>query len=721
MKNFKTVTTIAVLAAAMSVTSCKQNPFPTDGVISGERLEQRAVLPPYGIDVQDIMDFAEGVPGEFNVKSWVPGGKTPIVTLYNLPAGAEFNQAEAKLKWTPGYDAANNPNELASRIRTYSVQIVVRSEDDPLASVQRTVTLQVKDTPRKFKVEFAGMATVQYNGTQVQGYELTEGKEFVGKFNIVSEDFPQGPFQLAFTGFPLGTTITQAAPNSSEYVVKYTPNAFDAKAVDGGKVCSRNLPSWGNYPCSAFAGKVTAITPNAYQTDADANLVIIDSRISPKISAPTAIVQGADVSFAVTGVDLNGEYAPEISLRSVVPPYGKFTFTSDRKELNDWQGPPMTTLNVDWKDIPSNMFGAEETLEFKVCTLSTPQVWMTNKYGYAKNLCSFQKVTVKFQPTTHAPPVVDRNPALPNGNAFGTFIRVKVKTSSKPYAIDVNDSEDKSKLVAVSFEGINKPGDPIEVTWTKGKVLSGKKQPDEMVVTPAKEGMRQFTLVATSAYGASTREVFFLDALPATWKDGVLIARGGDSESKAFQTLVSNADFADSELDVTERTFSSRSIALISTGGLTSSRVSVIESAAQKLNNVLISSPLLSALTGSLAAEIKSLGFEVRERVPSVAGLVVTPVSGGALTQPADAITLSGVLTAESKSPATFRVASSSNCKTILELGKSGSIASDPVGLSCNRANGGKLIVIGTELADLVTSTKDAGLVKKWIEEMLKP
>lgn len=710
MKNLKVATPAlwtAAVVLALGLASCKQNPFPKDGVISGDRLNQRAVLPPYGIDVLDVMDFAEGVKGEFNVKTWVPDGKEPQVTFYNLPQGAEFNKAESKLVWTPGYDAANSPNDLASRIRTYSAQIVVRSPEDPIASVQRTITLQVKDSPRKFQVEYLNVPTQGF-------FYLDEGKEFTGKFKIVSEDFPQGPFQLAMTGFPLGTTITQTAAGSNEYTVKYTPSSTDAKAVDGAKTCyiaSSTTNVWGDYPCVESVGKVTAITPNAYQTESDVKWKIVDTRINPKVTAPTTVTQGADIGFAVTGVDLNGEGAPEITLRSALPNYGKFSMTADKKEGNNWQGPPVTTVQINWKDIPSSKFGSSEDLEFRICAANTPTKWdaTTGKYLYLKSLCVQAVVKVEFTATEHKAPIIVRD-----SSPFGTFIRVKVGTTSQPYVVTVTDAEDVKNKVNVRFEGLN--------TGEAALTLNNTSKLTEMTIKPDlnKVGMRQFSLVATSAYGMMSREVFFLDALPANWKDAVLFGRG-DAEAKKLQTLVTNADYADAELEVNERTFASRSIMYIGTGALGSSRVSGLEVGSQSVKHVVVSSPRAGeAVAAELAQEFKTLGFNVRGRVAST-GMVVNPVSGGALTQPAkkDTVTLAGTLTAESKMPATFRLATNSKCKTILELGKPGEIG-DPVGLVCERANKGKLIVLGFELGDLVTASADAGLVSKWIEEMFK-
>jgi hypothetical protein len=114
------------------------------------------------------VDFLEGKQNEILIKASVPAPGKPVISVQDLPAGANFSPETMKLTWTPSFDAANEAKDFSVVMKPYVVKFYLTSSEDPLTVAKRSITLIVKDVPRKFELTTAS-----------QNAEIEEGQEAV--------------------------------------------------------------------------------------------------------------------------------------------------------------------------------------------------------------------------------------------------------------------------------------------------------------------------------------------------------------------------------------------------------------------------------------------------------------------------------------------------------------------------------------------------------------
>jgi len=137
---------------------------------------------------------------------------------------------------------------------------------------------------------------------------------------------------------------------------------------------------------------------------------------------------------------------------------------------------------------------------------------------------------------------------------------------------------------------------------------------------------------------------------------------------------------------------------------------------------VMIMTPALEKLPAEIVSELRAQNVFIAGRSSTDADfnlqkVLVTPAPR--LGSPKDIVSLAGKLTGESKDPTLFAVLSSSSCEKIFTLVLPTAIPKEYVaGVSCRRANGGRLIVLGFEMADLSFSEQDAPMLEQWLKRI---
>jgi hypothetical protein len=80
---------------------------------------------------------------------------------------------------------------------------------------------------------------------------------------------------------------------------------------------------------------------------------------------------------------------------------------------------------------------------------------------------------------------------------------------------------------------------------------------------------------------------------------------------------------------------------------------------------------------------------------------------------------LSGSTTSESSNPGFLSATVASDCKRLFSLFRPGSVPSELLmGVSCERENGGRLIVLGFDWADIRVTETERDLPSQWFQRM---
>jgi hypothetical protein len=82
-------------------------------------------------------------------------------------------------------------------------------------------------------------------------------------------------------------------------------------------------------------------------------------------------------------------------------------------------------------------------------------------------------------------------------------------------------------------------------------------------------------------------------------------------------------------------------------------------------------------------------------------------------------VTLNDSLTKASKNPQILSLSRASKCKPLLNLSRTAPKQDFLVAVSCDRAQGGKIVVAGFEWGAIQMNATELSLVKKWFEESL--
>jgi hypothetical protein len=655
----------------VSLFSCKQNPYPVGGEISGTQAqEQIPVEPPLAIAVEDVVEYKEGRYREYKVRASVKEPGVAVVSVDNLPKGAEFDPQTYLIKWKPGFFDGNDPADPGIKSRLYPITIWVRSSEDEVRALRKTINLVVYDVPQMIDINPSNVTSV------------TEGQKYSNIIKIDNADFPQGPFRVVTTDFPANTQLVKV--NENTFRLDFTPDYFHVnRRTEGGQ--------------KIYRGKIIVANPANHTISRDIDLTVNDKRLEAKIVTPPALTQGLDVSFQVVGYDLNKEMSPVVTMTSVKPIFGKFSFQEVKNEESN-----STVLNVFWSDIPPTHNGEEFSLTFKSCV-----------QGNSSSIdnCVSSTTKVKIVVKDRRPPQIARVD-WPAGELiylnFGELVLKKIQIK------DIEDSNLKPK-VEIFPEEMRK-----YVSWSN----------DSLKLNFTVPGTYQFNIKATSDYNVSSAESFILEVFPQDRNKTLFFADSTrDPEVIFYKKTFKNVDIMNPAIqEINTRNISGRDTLVIGTSSLMDPDVSpVILKAIDKIKNVVVASPLIDQLPEKFLEKLRmDYGLITIGRYSQLPNLPPLEKMRFAKTKQfgdsKNPVFLKRVSSSESQDPMLFNgglYEPDKICKGVLGLSLDGT---NPyvIGVVCNRENGGRISLLGTEWADLLVGAGDEQIPVDWFNTMIK-
>lgn len=448
---------LITLPIALAVFACAQDPFEGKSFVTVKPEPSIApqVEPPkpqenYILDFNPVMNFVENEEGTFTLSAKVPPPGKAILHIADLPKGAIFSEADQKLTWKPGYEAANDPKNPNIVAKSYEIRIQLASSNTPQSVWERKAILVVNDTARKFEV------------TTSPTVYLEEQKEHVQQITINCEDFPTGPFVVTPENLPVGATLKSLGGN--KYEVRHTAPLTEVNV--------NNAPA--TNPLTKTMDVLFHVKSPRGNVSAASKWNIRDLRQRPSLIMPENLKQGLDISFTVTSVDGNSEVQPKLLLQ-YKPNFGSITTETDVNAV-----PNTSTLRVRWEKIPPAKLGTSETLTFQACNY--------NAYKSLTN-CESKNIKVSFVAEVHLAPKIDRS-YWPSGQNKEFKLN-----SNQSIALPIRDGEDGSLNVKVEVL----PKDlQTEITWYNG----------QLKVTPKTAGEKNALIVATSVHNMVAAEAF---------------------------------------------------------------------------------------------------------------------------------------------------------------------------------------------------------------------
>lgn len=672
--------------AIILVIGCNQNPFPTNGTLSETKpVPQQPVYPPYVIDVPGVMDFEEGVETVYEYKISVPANHTPVVKAYNLPKGASLSADGTKLTWKPDFDAANDPKNPKVIEQQFEVKFELTSLEDPKTFNPKRVIFRVKDKPQKYEIKLVGPVN--------PNPYISEGSIFKQEIEITNTDFPKGPFNLRINGMPDGGTIVKNPTDPNKFTFIYSP---DYKSI----LITTN-------PNQQVQHQLEYIVSNerGQQASVSQNLITIDRRQNAIFDGPTSISASGDFTFYVTAEDQNGEVKPTLKLYNSIP------LGSGKVDIKNVTPAASKTnkanFEVTWSGVPYEKVknGETQNLRLQVCVL---------RYSGSMTQCNFYNVAVKFSTQNRPLPIIDRK-----NWPLGTKLYTKVGETTK-INLPVTDAVNASLPVIVEITPATMAS---EVLWSR----------KELILKPKNAGIFQFNVVATSNLGAIQSESFFYEALPSSWSPNLIL--GQTTENPEIEKTFAFVDSAtlgnpllSEQLD--PKMYLYRNLVIAGTGILNKkSELSTIEEAILPIRNIFLSSPNASNVNHVVWKELEKAGVSFDKYLSAnpddpnepnkLKDFTLVPVATSPLTKPKKDVVLNDSLTKASKNPQTLSLSRASKCKPLLNLSRTAPKQDFLVAVSCDRVQGGKLIVAGFEWGAIQMDATELSLVKKWYEESL--
>lgn len=660
------------LITFLSIAGCKQNPYPTTGDLREEvRVDPIQPLPALSISVNDKIEFREGRNLSLKVRVEVEEPGKPMVKIDGLPDGAIFDPETFMLSWKPGFFQGNDRNDASIKTRFYPITIWLRSSALPKEQLRKTVSLVVFDIPRSIDIESSRNASVD------------ENEQFSEIITIKNADYPDGPFKIFTKDLPPNMKITEVSPKT--FRLTYKPDYFHVNRTTGAS-------------SKKYEGKIIISNPANHVQEKDYNFTVNDVRRDSKLVAPAELTQGLDVTFQVASYDLNREIAPVITLLSDRPNFGTFK-TTIVKNPDSFS----SVLNIFWNDIPPVYNGTTQKLKFKAC--------VTGRFGNRTDKCKEATTEVKIVLRDRTAPSISRS----NWDR-GELIYLGFNESMSR-TVDVVDNEDRSLNPRVEVF-------PIEmrefVTWRN----------DKLRLRFSKSGVFQFNLRATSDYNMSSAESFIVEVFPKNRNRTLLFADSTrDPEALFYKSAFKGTmDIMNPAIQVVNtRNISDRDTLVLTTSTLLDETVKAeVLSAIEGIKNIVIATPLIHNLPESFLKTLEEkydllpIGrYSQLPNMPNIKKVNFAFVSK--FDAPAKPIKLKLKSSQESKDPMIFNGGlhdPDKICKGVLGLTDNGN---NPyvVGVSCKRQGGGKISILGTEWADLLTSKEDEGIPAKWFETLL--
>lgn len=665
----KQTSKILLFLLAASIISCKQNPYPAGEVTVEQRQEQRTVEPPLAISVEDVIEYKEGRYREYKIRVSVKDPGQPLVSIDNLPAGVEYDQENFTLKWRPNFFDGNDANDPAIKSRIYPVTIWLRNSTDPIKALRRTINLVVYDTPQMIDILPAAKTSVD------------EGQKFSNTFTLANVDFPNGPFRVVTTGFPANTEVVKV--NETTYKLEFTPDHFHVNRKTSGA-------------SKTYAGKIIVANPANHTMSKDLSITVNDRRLESKLVTPPTLISGLDVSFQVVGYDLNKEMSPVVTMTSNRPGFGKFSFQEIKNEESS-----STVLNVSWTDIPPVHNGEEFNLTFRSCVLGTRS---------SLDNCKESSTKVKIVLRDRLAPQIARFD-WPAGEIV--YLNHAETQTRKIQVRDLEDPNLKPKVEIFPEESrkyVSWSGDTLRLNFTE-------------------PGIFQFNVRATSDYNVSSMESFLVEVFPKDRNKILFFADSTrDPEVIFYKKIFKNVDIMNPAIqEINTRNLSGRDTLVIGTSSLMDVDVQpMVSKAIDKIKNVVVASPLIDQLPEKFLAKLRNdyglitIGrYSQLPNLPPLEKMQFAKTSQFGNSQ--SPVFLKRTASSESRDPMLFNgglYEADKICKGVLGLSLNGT---NPyvVGVVCNRENGGRISLLGTEWADLAVSAGDEQIPVLWFNTMI--
>ncbi len=660
---------LSLCLSLLVLVSCKQDPYPEGGEIRGTPTLTQEPLPELSMSVDDVIEFTEGRSRDYIVRATVKEPGKPIVSVDNLPVGATFDPETMVLSWTPGYFDGNDSEDPSIKSQIYPIKIWLRSSEDTVRALRKTVNLVVYDVQRAIDIKPAHTQSVN------------EGETYTNTFTIDNADFPNGPFKVVLDSMPPNMELTKI--DERTYKLEFTPDHYHVNRKNSASV--------------DYTGKIIVSNPANHIQSKDLKISVKDVRLDSKLVAPEVLTQGLDVSFQVVAYDLNKEVSPKLTLESDRPDFGHFEVSTIENTENH-----STILNVLWKDIPPARNAETYRLNFKSCVLGS--------WGNSYNNCSTGSTNVTIAVKDRKAPAIDRS-SWPAGELIYLGHN---QTLSR--TITVTDQEDRSLTPKVEIF----PVEMREYVTYSGRTLR---------VRIDKAGVYQFNLIATSEYNMSASQSFMVEVFPENRNKTLLFADSTrDPEVVFYKNTFKNMDVMNPAIqEVNLRNISDRETLVLTTSTLLDESVSAeVLSAIEKIKHVVVATPLVEKLPETFLNrmiekyDLSPIGrYSELPNMPPLSEMHFVTTSHFA---PASGkIGLRGSASSESADPMIFNGGlydAEKNCKGVLGLSQTGN---NPyvIGVTCKRTNGGRISILGTEWADLRFSEDDSKIPVKWFDTLL--
>ena len=661
------------LLVLLALWGCNQNPYPDEGEVRETPREQRRVRLALSADIPQELYLFEGVEHEEKLKVKVPPPGHPVVWIDGLPDGAEFDAETYTLKWRPGFFAGNNSQDPTIKTRVYPLTVWLKSSLDDTEKISQRVSVIVTDVPRAITIDGNQEARVD------------EGATLSYEFEVDNADYPQGPFSIFTSDMPSNTKIEAIPGTSNKFKLQFSPDYFHVNARH------RDCGSWQN-SCRKYEGKITVTNPAGHQQEKDLTITVNDKRLGSKIVTPATLNQGLDVSFQVTAYDLNKEISPVLRLLGQKPTFGKFETKTIASDENN-----STILDVKWSDIPPIHNGKTFTFKFESC--------VANSQNNLRD-CTQDKIDINIRVKKRPAPIIDRS----NWNV-GQLMYLG-HNESKLFRVKVEDAEmlNSTPMVEIFPESIRK-----YVSWKNNQLLLRFNE----------AGVFQFNLVATSDYNIQSSQSFIVEVFPQNRSKVLFFADSTkDKEVQFYQKTYPGLDLMNPVIqEINTRNISARDTLIIGTSILKDLSVNEkIIKAMDFIDNIVIASPLLENLPEKYLRELNQdygVVFYRYQDLSSAEDLTKMHLDGMNI-YPQQKVRLGQNASDESVNPLIFNTkSSSSNCKPVLDLMNDIGSQIHKIGIVCKRKTGGRLALMGTEWADLKTSSADSEIPASWMKRML--
>lgn len=677
---------LLLLSLVILFVGCEQDPYPgatnDEGGLRGDR--RREQNPPkiaLAIVIPDKVNLQEGNKFVQKIKVEVQKPGKPIVEVDNLPDGAVFDPKELTITWQPDFNAGNDPADPTIRVRRYNITIRLFTTEPGREneSLVRELPLFVYDTPRNFEVKARDEAYV------------VEGQTLSYDFEIKSEDYPQGPFNVFSSDIPANSKIEKLS--ETRYRVIYTPDYHHVKLGHNATSCLR--PSWENN-CFIYKGSITALNPAGHRTEKELKIQIQDKRLPVELSTPTNMESGLSVSFSVSAVDPNGEVAPEISLASSLPEYGEFkTFLEENAENN------FSVLHVVWFDIPPSYNGSRSSFSFNSCVRSSSS---------SKRSCRTKHFDIQINVKERKAPIFKRS-----SWEVGDIKFLKFKETFRAQ-IQIKDGDSLRNITKVEVL----PKELQEnISYSGGFIV---------IKDIEKVGLTQFTLAATSEYNVTSAESFVFEVFDEKRAKTLYFTDSTrDAEVRFYKETLQNVELMNPVLQpLNKRNLSGRDTLIVGTGILADlDRRDDIEEAMGLIKNTVIASPLIHNMPENFLTELqRDFRVSITGRYSDIANAPELNdmyfVARADLDVPTSNIGLKLNTTPESFDPLIFSVGvDRANCQDVLDFTDTGKESLFKIGVICDRPTGGRFAILGTEFADLKTTETDEQVPALWLRKML--